>query len=238
MQYNKTNIPDRYVRRIWNKVQIPSDLNDCWNWTGACDRDGYGRINVNTKSYRSHRLIYEMYNGYFNQNLEVCHKCDNPRCVNPNHLFLGTLQDNMDDKVSKNRQVQGSRVNTAKLSENDVYDILSGIQSGKYKNQTVIRKKFGFTATGISDMMCGRTWKKLTERICTELNTTLNNLRIKSTKDTSVYNSRGKLSDNDVRTIRLLLSQGQSGNSIAKQFGITAAGIYRIRDGKAYKHVI
>lgn len=77
--------------------------NNCWEWQGKLDRYGYGSLKINGKTIKAHRYSYEKYYGSFNKELHVLHTCDNPKCVNPHHLFLGTNQDNVKDRVDKNR---------------------------------------------------------------------------------------------------------------------------------------
>ena len=92
----------RPVSRFWANVQ---KTNGCWEWTGGKHAPGYGRLFVATKEMRAHRFSWLIHNGRIPDGLFVCHKCDNPNCVNPEHLFLGTHQDNMDDMVAKGRVV-------------------------------------------------------------------------------------------------------------------------------------
>ena len=92
----------------------------CWQWVGSVTIYGYGRMRVDAKNVMAHRFSYELHVGKIPEGLFVCHKCDNRKCVNPEHLFVGEHQDNMTDMVKKNRQAVGSRNGNAVLSENDV----------------------------------------------------------------------------------------------------------------------
>lgn len=83
---------------------MPEPNSGCWLWMRSYDEDGYGQVHHNGKRYRTHRLAWELYRGEIPNGLLVLHKCDVTACVNPDHLFLGTVQDNATDRVRKGRR--------------------------------------------------------------------------------------------------------------------------------------
>lgn len=119
--------------RFWEKVdkngpihQYRPELGRCWLWTHCHDEAGYGRIQEagkGSKLLRSNCASYELHNGPIPAGLQILHNCDNPPCVNPAHLFLGTHQDNMDDKRKRGRQAKGEKNGWAKLTEEQVTEI-------------------------------------------------------------------------------------------------------------------
>lgn len=90
--------------RFWSKVEVTENPDDCWNWKAkAKSGHGYGIFNLGDHQSNAHRVSWMLSNGPIPDGLFVCHKCDNPRCCNPNHLFLGTPKDNTDDMNRKGR---------------------------------------------------------------------------------------------------------------------------------------
>ena len=95
------------IDRFWKYVDLPFDAtnDECWNWIGGKDKDGYGVFGLSSKrkAIRAHKFSYIFYKGQLGKPLQVCHTCDNPSCVNPSHLFLGTAKDNVQDCHRKGR---------------------------------------------------------------------------------------------------------------------------------------
>jgi len=110
--------------RFFSKVNISSKPGGCWIWTGAKGRRGYGRFwTEHRKSIAAHRFSYETFVGSIPMGLFVCHHCDNPPCVRPDHLFIGTRSDNIQDSIKKGRFSSGENHVMCKLSDNQVAEI-------------------------------------------------------------------------------------------------------------------
>jgi len=145
--------------------RIEPDLNSgCWLWTGALNSHGYGKIWADRRLHRAHRVTYSLFVGEIAPGLVVCHRCDTPACVNPDHLFLGTQADNIRDMNLKGRRTQG-RVyagalnSAAKLTEDQARKVLADVRAGRTK--TAVANDNGITRTAVYHIVTGRNWPHL-----------------------------------------------------------------------------
>lgn len=145
------------MKRFTEKYII-DDNTGCWNWTASLDAYGYGQFKVEPKNYKAHRFSYENKFGPIPDGLCVLHKCDNRKCVNPSHLFLGTASDNMRDNVSKGRQSKGGLHGRAKLTDETAKWVKDLIKYSSLSNSE-ISQYFGVSGTAIWLVRKGRTWR-------------------------------------------------------------------------------
>lgn len=134
----------------------------CIEWMKGRDKDGYGKTSVGGKHVRAHRLAYCVSNGVPLESikgLQIRHKCDNPSCVNPEHLEAGTNADNMRDKVERGRQAKGESMGLSKLTELHVKQILAEFvpRSAEFGARPLSRK-FNVCHKTILNIVKGRTW--------------------------------------------------------------------------------
>ena len=146
------NIADKLIDKL---VQTESG---CWEFVGGRTGQGYGALSINhTQQYAAHRLAYELWKGPIPTGMVVCHSCDNKPCCNPDHLFIGTHQDNKDDEISKGRHVKGSKQGNSKLKEDDVIEIKRLILTGKMTLKS-IGLRYGVTGEAIGLIKNGTNW--------------------------------------------------------------------------------
>lgn len=142
--------------RFWSKVER-RDPQDCWLWMG-CILGGYGRFENGSRNVLAHRMAWKLINGLVPEGLCVLHKCDDRRCVNPTHLFLGTKADNNADMVRKGRQARGEAMGSAKLTWDAVRRIREMHASGQYEMRNLV-ELFGVHRSGIYRLLNGERWR-------------------------------------------------------------------------------
>lgn len=154
----RPSIADRY----WENVSRDGHPKGCWIWTSFVDRKGYGRINTKDADGKkhftlAHRLSWEIHNGPIPDGLYVLHKCDVPLCSNPEHLFLGTQRDNMQDCIAKGRKSRGKQCSFAKLTEEQVVEIRRRYAEGGTSQQS-LAQEFNVSRGHVQAIITRKTW--------------------------------------------------------------------------------
>lgn len=160
----KSGRPERTTIEVLDKFIYPEPNTGCWLWSGSLDYNGYG----NTKKMTldgyvlrcAHRVMYYLSNGSFNYKMFVCHLCDNPSCVNPQHLFLGTSKNNSEDMVRKGRASKGTNRPTCKLTELQVLEIREKYKKGIYTTRS-LAKEYGLDYGNVHKIVSLKTWKHI-----------------------------------------------------------------------------
>jgi hypothetical protein len=159
--------PRPIAERFWEKVDRRGD-DECWLWLGTIDPNGYGRLGRghNEASDLAHRVAWKVAHGAIpdgpgHHGICVLHRCDNPTCVNPSHLFLGTIADNVADMIAKGRAnynpLRGSANPNAKLTEAAVREIRQRYDQGERPQG--LARAFGVTGPVISNIVARRAWR-------------------------------------------------------------------------------
>ena len=157
-------LSDSDLERFWAKVDVRSD-NECWPWIAALEGHGYGAFMMPGNSvFRAHRLAAHLMLGPIPVGMHVCHKCDNPPCCNPSHLFFGTRFDNFQDCSKKGRTclqryphlARGASNNAAKLTVEQVMQIRM-----KTESITKTASRFSISVTHVKSIRSGKSWSHL-----------------------------------------------------------------------------
>ena len=155
--------------RFWSKVD---KTGDCWIWKGCIIPNGYGQFWLNGRMQNAHRVSWELTNGPIPKGLEILHKCDNPPCVNPSHLWAGTQTENQQDSIRKGRFVRGVKNGHNKLTPEQVLEIrktyIKNTSSRKGHplpfSQRTLAKKFHVSRGTITCILKGRAWTWLNQK--------------------------------------------------------------------------
>lgn len=212
---------DSLVDAFWSNV-APGKSGDCWEWRGCRDKNGYGLVQYQKRQYRVHRVSYLLHYGEFSGDLLVCHECDNPPCVNPWHLFLGTNAENTADRDRKGRAARGEESNRAKLTEADVLEIRAMAASGSRTKEMTDR--FGISYNMIGAIARGDFWKHIGGPLTT--------LKLAGSRI-----GQSKLTEDQVVEIRRMVANGMSRGAVSRLFGVSRATIIRAVNLQSWKHI-
>lgn len=202
--------------RFWEKVD-KKDGDGCWEWTGSTRRRGYGEIYVDGRIRRASQVAYELATGKpFPPDLVACHHCDNPGCVRPDHIFAGTMKDNILDAAKKGRL-------QAILDEDAVLEIRNRHASGE--TQTSLAEEFGVNLSTVNDVVNGRWWEHVGGPIRTE-----------PVDMRGEGSPRSKLTRREVEEILTVVGR-RTDQEIADAYGVSRTAIWDIRSGRKWKHV-
>jgi hypothetical protein len=141
------------VEKLWTKVDKSGE---CWIWTGAKNQKGYGNLVFEGEYARPHRVVYEHEIGPIPPGMHVLHRCDNPSCVNPEHLFLGTNLDNRHDMFAKGRHPHGPTHGNAKLSWGAVHE--ARVRNVLGESASALAREFGVSAVQMQRVVGGRSY--------------------------------------------------------------------------------
>lgn len=158
---------DQQAMSFWNKVAITANDDLCWEWQGALGNNGYGNKMWNGQYRKAHQIAW-MYPDYvIPDGMIICHSCDNRKCCNPKHLFLGTYQDNTDDMIAKGRQAIGDKVSNKgekagmhKLTNEQVIYIRERYAKGDI-SQKDLAKEMGMSKSMIGYIVNRNAWKHI-----------------------------------------------------------------------------
>lgn len=207
-------------------ARVKVDANGCFIWQGYKDSRGYGftRLGNDRKTKSAHRFSYQTFRGEIPAGLCVCHRCDNPSCINPAHFFLGTHKDNSQDAAKKNRMTHGVKVNTAKLNEQQVAEITRRYAAGERTMKLV--EEFGVSKHAIRRVLNKGNWRQV-DRV---------DVSLRNPQRPGVYNPAAKLDDEKVIRIRALEGSFSS-IAVGKMYGVSDSCIRTIWNRKSWKHI-
>ena len=228
----------RYVKKD------PNHPKKCWEWSKSLTTYGYGQFNINGCMWATHRLSYVIAHKIIPDGMCVCHKCDNAKCVNPDHLFLGTKNDNMQDMIQKGRAFHptGENAPMPKLSAQHVAEIRALYKMGFARKATLARA-YGIGRSAVGQLLLGRAWPDVFPCPEDDPCVIIMKRRIESGEfltdrpsQKGEKHSQSKLTEDAVRIIRREYSRGEV-KRLANEFGIAVGTVRDIYNRRRWSHV-
>lgn len=195
-------------------TQVEKKESGCWEWVGYRDKHGYGWRYWEGRDWMTHRLVMKLLGHKLSRSIWVCHRCDNPPCCNPDHLFLGGPKENIDDKVSKGRQSKGAKHGMAKLTGAQVEEIRARYAAGGV-TQKQLALEYGISDGQISYLVANKSY---------------------TDPSLSVSNFKDKLSYEKAKAIREEYALGKANQrEIAEKYNVDKSSVSLIILNKTWK---
>lgn len=238
LEINTIQIENIDIDRFLDKIEIDPET-ECWNWTGGVHRTGYGMMWLKGKYVKPHRFGYIIgHQTNIHDLYIVCHKCDNRRCCNPSHLFLGSHNDNNQDMMNKgrHRSLKGEDHKGSLLTDVDVRQILIDTYNGIYSNVFEIAEKYNVSHHTIHAVLDGKRWTHITSELSVPLLEIKN--KVAGASKSGRTHAISPFSDLDIiRSIKQRLLNGESTYALAEEFNVNVGTMYNIKKGKTYKEI-
>jgi predicted DNA-binding protein YlxM (UPF0122 family) len=229
-------IENKDITRFWSKVKIVANA-ECWIWIAGKDWDGYGLFKTSNprKTKKAHRISYFIAHGFIDDKLQVCHTCDNPSCVNPNHLFQGTPKENTTDMIKKGRGIKGDHVpyerrargsshHSAKLTDKKVAKIRKLYSEGI--SMDALANAYSVATSTVARAIHGERWNHVQG----------NTSPIKGAK--GINNAAAKFTEDQIVTIRQRHANGDiTMYKLAKEYNVNFNCISKIIKRKTWSHI-
>jgi hypothetical protein len=233
-KFKEINPSAKDIERFWSKVDKRGE-DECWEWKDHKDRGGYGKIWLSGRNVLAHRFAWVIANGKMPDGLFACHKCDNPACCNPNHLFAGTSQDNIDDRVRKGRSACGdrnaSRLYPEKRERGENHWTRRNPEKAARGDRNGARLHPEKLARGANHWV-----NKYPELLCRGDNHWTKAMPDKTLKGEG--HGMAVLNTESVRLIRFVWGNGgYSKAALGRIFGVTSTNIFDIVNNKTWRHI-
>jgi hypothetical protein len=226
----------RLWERLWSQIEVADSADPCWIWKGKTGKNGYGLIGGLGGNTAVYRLTWSMFNPdqESGNGMNIRHLCNNPLCCNPRHLKLGTVKENAHDRIANGTQTRGSQSPGARLTEEQVYDILCAHAEGE--PSTLISEKYGVYYGTIDLILQRKHWTHVPLPPNWIGFRTARQLK----KDRRPYGTRqpnAKVTEAQVYQLRVRFMQGELPSELAAEHGIAIGTACVMLNGRGWAHV-